>query len=115
MVNFPLVINSVDKPNIRFTVFLRLFTETVEDKPIDEVPAEEVADEEIDENNENREDAEDQPNNRDAEEVPEDETEENREPKEKDSEPVRKIALLFFNSRDLRNHGGNASENVTSK
>ena len=96
-------------------MFPCLFTETVEDKPIDEIPAEEVADEEIDENNENREGAEDQASNREAEEGPEDETEENREPKEKDSEPVRKITLCSLTVGTLRNHCGNANENVTSQ
>ena len=53
------------------------------------MPAEEVADEDIEENDETRADAEDDINSRQAEEVEEEQIEEN---KEKDNnEPVRKI------------------------
>lgn len=60
--------------------------ETIEDKPIDQMPAEEVADEEIEENNENQEDAEEDADNRHPEEVPNEEImEENSEAKERDN------------------------------
>ncbi|KAJ7351083.1 hypothetical protein OS493_036898 [Desmophyllum pertusum] len=61
--------------------------ETIEDKPIDQMPAEEVADEEIEAgNNENNEAAGEEINNDNEEEVHEEELEENREAKEKDNE-----------------------------
>ena len=80
--------------------------ETEEDKPIDQMPAEEVADEEIEaEDNENGEEADEEVNNEagdsetlenageegnnnEAEEVQEDEIEENDEAKEEDDEKV---------------------------
>lgn len=80
--------------------------ETEEDKPIDQMPAEEVADEEIEaEDNENGEEADEEGNNEardsengenageegnnnEAEEVPEDEIEDNDEANEEDDEKV---------------------------
>ena len=69
--------------------------ETIEDKPIDQMPAEEVADEEIEENNENQEDAEEDADNRHPEEVPNEEImEENSEAKERDNGLVCNSTLI---------------------
>lgn len=81
--------------------------ETEEDKAIDQMPAEEVADEEIEaegnenrdnaeeevdnneaEDNENRANADEEVNNNEGEEVQEEEIEENKEAKGEDSEQV---------------------------
>lgn len=62
--------------------------ETVEDKPIDQMPAEEVADEEIEESNENRGDVEEGENSRQPEEEVQEDIKENKDTNYKDSEPT---------------------------